>query len=195
MKVLKNLLILISFNLYYAILFITFLISICNFVGGFFLVFVLPVVIVVLPFVVKVLIKKGIYISIIFSYMVLFFYTSLMVTFNHYAILERKEFSIVKWNSPKYCGYRTYMVDDLRCKYSFVGMTREEVDSILGSIDVSNCKYDLKKDNKICFFLRSDSYSVLEYFCLYFGDNNIVTEAKVELEEPTINYDKLELYK
>lgn len=108
-----------------------------------------------------------------------------MALVNHYAVLELQKFSTVKWNSPKYCGYRNNMIADLSCKYSFIGMQRKEVDSILGSIDISKCMYDFKKDNEICFFLRSNSYGAYEYFCLYFDDNNIVTDAKVEIDYDT----------
>ncbi len=185
MKVFKCLLTLIFFNLYCLILFITVVISTSNFVDGFFLRFILPIIIVALPFVVKFLFKKKTSISIIFSYMILFLYTSLMALVNHYAVLELQKFSTVKWNSPKYCGYRNNMIADLSCKYSFIGMQRKEVDSILGSIDISKCMYDFKKDNEICFFLRSNSYGAYEYFCLYFDDNNIVTDAKVEIDYDT----------
>lgn len=196
MKVLKDICVLSILAFYYFILLITAGSPELYFAFDFFLCIVLPIILFALPIVLIFFVKKrGRLFSIVLSFMFLFMYTSVMAVFNHYAIIEQQTFSTEKWQSSKYCEHRHYIIDDLKCKHSFVGMTRNEVDRILGDISDSKCSYDFQRDNKICFFSRNVPYfGEFEYFCLYFDDNNIVTKTEVEIEyEPTINYDKLEL--
>lgn len=197
MKVFKKICVWLALMLYCLILMVTVVDSIFNFVDNFFLCTVLPTILLILAIVLIFFVnKRGRLFSIVLSFMFLFMYTSLMAVVNHYAIIEKQTFSTAKWQSSRYCEQRYYIIDDLKCKYSFVGMSKGKVNAILGNISDSKCEYDFKRDNKSCFFVRNVPYfGEFDYFCLYFDDNDIVTDAKVEREyEPTINYDKLEAY-
>lgn len=198
MKVFKDICVWLVLILYCFILLVTADSSISYFADNFFLCRVLPIIIFVLSIgLIFFVNKRGRLFSIVLSFMFLFMYTTVMAVFNHYAIIEQQTFSTSKWKSSRYCEHRHYIIDDLNSKYSFVGMVKAGVDNILGDIKDSKCAYDFERDNKACYFLRNVPYfGEYEYFCVYFNDKEFVIDAKVEIEyEPTINYDKLELYK
>ncbi len=90
-------------------------------------------------------------------------------------------FSTEKWTDSSLCPAREGMIDSLEEKYDMIGMNKKEIYKILGNPNDGVCKYDQEanNDNKSCYNLSNDGY-YYKYYCVYFNDNDIVVDYKVE---------------
>ncbi len=87
-----------------------------------------------------------------------------------------ENFTYEKWNNSEYCDMRYRMIDSLEKKYSFIGMSKKEVYSILENVKDHICTYDYEDTNQICYatyeaIMRND------FYCLYLNENGIVMKT------------------
>lgn len=124
---------------------------------------ILPVIILLLPIIIKKILKRDFYKCILFSLIGVIIYFIILCIFFSYICI----FSESKWKNDKYIDLRYLMIDDLENKYNFVGMNKNEVIKILG---------DGNSDDELCY--QTSSVMISTYFyCLKYDENNIVTKT------------------
>lgn len=125
---------------------------------------ILPVMILLLPIVIKKLLKKNFYKCILFSLIGVIVYFIILCAVLYFI----STFSESKWKNNKYINLRYLMIEDLEEKYDFIGMNKREVIKILGDESFD--------DNELCY--KTSSVMISEYFyCLKYNEKNIVTET------------------
>lgn len=125
---------------------------------------ILPLVLLILPVIIKVKFNISFYRSILFSFFCLFIYFVIFGMYTSYF----DTFTESKWKNEKYINLRYSMIDDLEKKYNLIGMNKDEVIKILGDPIET-------KDGEMCYPIGS-VYISIECYCLRYGENNIIVD-------------------
>lgn len=132
---------------------------------------VIPIIILLLPVILKMLLKREFYQSVLLSLIALPVYVVFIFAVNSGISNYMKKFTLEKWE--KYHDLRYLMIDDIEEQYPFVGMKREEALEILGK--------EYEYENHIDYFIRSvwlRSY----YYCLEYDENGTITNVYIDTD-------------
>ena len=91
-----------------------------------------------------------------------------------------KTFSTEKWSNENWNSFRYLMIDDLEDTYDLVGMTKEEVQSILGQEDVE--LEWLITDYEIGYSVI-DGFMEGYYYYIYLDENDVVVRTELNYWE------------
>lgn len=141
---------------------------------------IMPFVLIVLPFVFKCLLRKRWRISIFYSLFLLLIYMMITMIAGYFTDDYFKTFSSDKWENSNYCDLRYMMVEDLKNKYSFIGMTKGQLYGILGETGNKNCPYDYEKGNKSCYIILNDELRNT-FLCFYYNQYDHVIRIDSEV--------------
>ena len=147
----------------------------------FFICFViLPIILLTMPLIVKFAFKKKFYEAILYSVLAVIIYIVILSIIGNCILLNFKTFSTEKWSNENWHRFRRDMVEDLEERYDLVGMTKDEVYSILGEEDV-----DLEmliNDYAIGYSVRN---GFLEgyYYYIYLDKNDVVVRVELNYWE------------
>lgn len=137
-----------------------------------FLVIAVPVILIILPVILKLATKKTLGESAITSAIIFMAYV--LINFGLYFSIKSyfSDFSTEKWNTFK--NHRYLMIDDLEKKYNLIGMNIEDVEDILGNSLNEICEED---KSTLTYHIQSNLLAE-EYYVVYY-ENDIVTETGV----------------
>lgn len=135
-----------------------------------FLVIAVPVILIILPVILKLATKKTLGESAITSAIIFMAYV--LINFGLYFSIKSyfSDFSTEKWNTFK--NHRYLMIDDLEKKYNLIGMNIEDVEDILGNSLNEICEED---KSTLTYHIQSNPLSE-KYYVIYY-ENDIVTET------------------
>lgn len=145
---------------------------------GYIIYFWIPIVIIFLPLIIKLLIKKtflkslGIAFGVIIAYFIslAFLITGLTMYFH--------SFSKAKWENYEWNRY--LMIEDLEQKYNFIGMTKAEVINLLGNYQVN---YTVAYNGNAIGYNIKSGFFYLRSYILILDDNDIVLETKIVAQD------------
>lgn len=152
--------------------------SISNFSTILFYLFylIMPIILLLMPIILKFTLRKEFYKSILYSCIgiVVYIFIILGLTFgiNRYF----KTFTKEKWSNDNWRGFRYLMIDDMEKKYNFIGITKNEVYSILGEEDKKLEK--LQGEYVICYSMRNGFFEG-DYYNIFLNDDDIVTKVDI----------------
>ena len=136
---------------------------------------VLPIILLAMPLILKFAFKKKFYKSIIYSMFSVIIYLIILVIITFGIRQYFKTFSTEKWSNENWNGFRYLMVEDLEEKYDLVGMTKEEVQAILGQEDVE--LEMLVTDYAIGYSVRN-GFMDWYYYYIYLDENDVVIRTE-----------------
>ncbi len=136
---------------------------------------VLPIVILAMPVIIKFKYKKKFYKSIIYSMFSVIIYLIILVIMTFGIRQYFKTFSTEKWSNENWNSFRYLMIDDLKGTYDLVGMTKEEVQTILGQEDVE--LEMLVTDYAIGYSVRN-GFMDWYYYYIYLDKNDVVIRTE-----------------
>lgn len=131
---------------------------------------ILPLIILILPVIIKKTMKQEFYKAILLSCISVIIYFIILFIIKFSILNYMSKFTIQKWNNDNYIDLRYLMLDDLEKKYDFIGMNKEKANQILGLKSYYNY------DNGICYFIKNEWLNNY-YYCLDYDENNIITKT------------------
>lgn len=140
----------------------------------------LPIILLMMPLIVKFIFKKKFYKSVIYSVLAVIIYIIILLLITFGIRQYFKTFTTEKWSNEDWHSFRYLMIDDLEERYDLVGMTKDEVYSILGEEDV-----DLEmliNDYAIGYSVR-DGFLEGYYYYIYLDKNDVVVRVKLNYWE------------
>lgn len=130
---------------------------------------ILPGVVLVMPVILYLLLKKEFYQSVLLSLISILLYFA-AIGFLHIGIVSNmKEFTPEKWNDNN--NLRYLMVEDMENQYAFVGMKKREVQELLGDQEEYN--------NRLTYYIKS-RWLTSYYYCLDLDESDTVTKTYIE---------------
>lgn len=84
-------------------------------------------------------------------------------------------FTKEKWNNSNYWNLRYLMVDNFEMKYNIIGMNKEEVYELLGTVTPAETSYG--ENNKICYLIREGGLFAGTYYCLEYDENGVIVNT------------------
>jgi len=135
---------------------------------------VLPIIILLLPIILKIILKKQFYKSILLSLKVVGVYLILVVLTSISIRIYISNFTPEKWNNEKYSDLRYLMINDLEEKYNLVGMKKEEVIQILGK--------EYGKNINCIYYHIGVNWLEVFYYYLEYDENDIITKVYVNVD-------------
>ena len=136
---------------------------------------VLPIILLAMPLILKFAFKKKFYKSIIYSMFSVIIYLIILVIMTFGIRQYFKTFSTEKWSNENWNSFRYLMIDDLEGTYDLVGMTKEEVQTILGQEDVE--LEMLVTDYAIGYSVRN-GFMDWYYYYIYLDKNDVVIRTE-----------------
>ncbi len=123
---------------------------------------ILPIIVLLLPIVIKTIMKIEFYKCILFSLIGVVIY---FIIFS-IVLLSIGTFSESNWKNDQYMNLRYLMIDDLESKYDLIGMNKDEIMKLLG---------ETSGEGELCY--PTSSFMITTYFyCLRYDENNLITE-------------------
>lgn len=141
---------------------------------------VLPIILLAMPLILKFAFKKKFYKSILYSMLSVIIYVIILLLITLGIRQYFKTFSTEKWSNENWNSFRYLMIDDLEDTYDLVGMTKEEVQSILGQEDVE--LEWLVTDYAIGYSVR-DGFMEGYYYYIYLDENDVVVRTELNYWE------------
>lgn len=132
---------------------------------------VIPIIILLLPVILKFVLKREFYQSVVLSLISVPIYFILIYMINFGISSYMEKFTLEKWE--KYQDLRYLMIDDLEKQYHFAGMKKEEALEILGK--------DYEYENRIYYFIRS-AWLRSYYYCLEYDENGTITTVYIDID-------------
>ena len=136
---------------------------------------VLPIILLAMPLILKFAFKKKFYKSILYSMLSVIIYVIILLLITLGTRQYFKTFSTEKWSNENWNSFRYFMIDDLEDTYDLVGMTKEEVQSILGQEDVE-IEW-LVTDYAIGYSVR-EGFMDWYYYYIYLDENDVVIRTE-----------------
>lgn len=134
---------------------------------------VLPIIVLIMPIILKVYLKKAFYKSILWSLISVVIYCIIIFATSFGISRYMSEFTFEKWNNKGYSNLRYLMLNSLEEQYDFIGMDKEDVIGILGK--------ESEHKNRIYYFVGSEFLTEF-YYCLEYDENGIITKYYVEVD-------------
>lgn len=137
---------------------------------------ILPLLILVLPIIIKQILKIEFSKSVLLSCIAVIVYFIIILVVRFSILTYMGKFTVEKWDNENYTHLRYLMIDDMEQKYDFVGMNKEDVMEILGTESCDIRENYHVYDNSICYFVKNewrDSY----YYGLEYDENGVITNT------------------
>lgn len=134
---------------------------------------VLPIIILIMPIILKFVLKKPFYKAILWSLISVAVYFVIIFVTNFGITKYMSEFTFEKWNNEEYYNLRYLMLNSLEEQYDFIGMNKEEVIDMLGK--------ESENKNRICYFVGSEFLTEF-YYCLEYDENGTITKYYVAMD-------------
>ena len=165
-----------GFTLYFLITIILSIVngSVINGVSGalFVIMFiVLPLVILILPFILKSVGRKNFGDCVKTALIVSLIYATVSVGTEYGVRAYFTRFNAENWIN--YPANRHLMINDLEKNYNIIGMSTDEIENLLGS----PAQYDSVANEEALIYGAAKSFFADEYYAVIYDDNGIVTET------------------
>lgn len=143
----------------------------------FYIVYLMiPIVLFIMPIIVKFIFKKKFYQAILCGCIGIIVYIFLIIGSTFGINRYFNTFSKEKWCNDNWHSFRYLMIDDMEEKYNLIGMKKSEVYNILGKEDT-----ELEKrqgEYAICYSTRNGLLEGDDYQ-IFFNDDDIVTKTSI----------------
>lgn len=135
---------------------------------------IIPIILLMLPVILKFAIKKEFYKSILYSCIGIIIYIIIIILLTIGIKNYFKTFSTEKWSNDNWNSFRYLMIEDMENKYDFIGMTKDEVYSVLGKEDKK--LEELLGEYVICYSMRN-GFLEGDYYQIFLNEDDIVTKT------------------
>lgn len=138
----------------------------------FYIVYVvIPIILVLMPILLKIILGKKFYKTILYSCLGFAIYILIIISLKFSIDMYFKTFTIEKWSNNNWHGFRYLMIDDMEKKYDFIGMNKNEIYDILGKEDK-----ELEGEYVICYSMRNGFFEG-DYYLIYLNEDDIVIKT------------------
>ncbi len=128
----------------------------------------------ILPLFFKFILKKKFYKAIIYSTISFVIYLFVLFFIRIAIITYMSNFTKEKWNNSNHWNLRYLMVDNFEMKYNIIGMNKEEVYELLGTVTPAETSYG--ENNKICYLIRGGLFAGT-YYCFEYDENGVIVNT------------------